>query len=95
MATLDKPASVQEGALHSVYNIGNNRPVEVNRLIALIEEAAGAKAQIDALPCQPGDVDQTIADIDAIARDHGFSPKTPLEEGVPLFVAWYRAYHGI
>jgi UDP-glucuronate 4-epimerase len=95
VATLDKPATVQEGALHPIYNIGNNRPVEVNRLIALIEETTGAKAQIESLPRQPGDVDQTCADIDAIARDHGFSPKTPLEEGVPRFIAWYRTYHGI
>ncbi len=93
VATLDKPALVEEGALHPLYNIGNNRPVEVNRLIALIEEATGAKAQIDSLPRQPGDVDQTCADIDAIARDHGFSPKTPLETGVPRFIEWYRDYH--
>jgi UDP-glucuronate 4-epimerase len=95
VATLDKPAAAQEGELHPIYNIGNNRPVEVNRLIALIEAATGAKAQIEDLPRQPGDVEQTCADIDAIARDHGFSPKTPLEEGVPLFIEWYRAWHGV
>lgn len=95
VATLDKPGAAREGELHPIYNIGNNRPVEVNRLIALIEEATGAKAQIEDLPRQPGDVEQTCADIDAIARDHGFSPKTPLEDGIPRFIEWYRAWHGV
>ncbi len=95
IATLDKPAAAKDGELHPVYNIGNNRPVEVNHLIALIEEAVGAKARIEYLPCQPGDVEQTCADIGAIARDHGYSPKTPLEEGVRLFVEWYRAWHNV
>jgi UDP-glucuronate 4-epimerase len=95
IATLDKPAAAKDGELHPVYNIGNNRPVEVNHLIALIEEAVGAKARIEHLPCQPGDVEQTCADIGAIARDHGYSPKTPLEEGVRLFVEWYRAWHNV
>lgn len=94
LATLDKPATADDGALHLIYNIGNNRPVEVNRLIALIETVTGEKARIDDLPRQPGDVEQTCANIDAIARDHGYSPKIPLEEGVPRFVEWYREYHG-
>jgi len=95
VATLDKPAPARDAELHPIYNIGNNCSVEVNTLIALIEEAVGAKALIEHLPRQPGDVEQTCANIDAIARDYGYSPKTPLEEGVPRFVDWYRAWHGV
>ncbi len=95
VATLDKPATADGGEPHCIYNIGNNRPVEVNRLIGLIEATTGVTAKVEDLPRQPGDVEETCADIDAIARDHGFSPKTPLEEGVRRFVEWYRAYYGV
>ncbi len=44
---------------------------------------------------QPGDVKETYADIDAISRDLGFAPSTPIDEGVPRFVAWFRDYHGV
>jgi UDP-glucuronate 4-epimerase len=44
---------------------------------------------------QPGDVKETYADIAAIRRDLGFEPKTGIEEGIPLFVKWYRDYHGV
>jgi UDP-glucuronate 4-epimerase len=44
---------------------------------------------------QPGDVKETFADISAIERDHGFQPRTSIDEGVPRFVSWYRDYHGI
>jgi UDP-glucuronate 4-epimerase len=47
------------------------------------------------LPMQPGDVEKTYADIDAISRDLGFAPATDVESGVPQFVRWYREYHGL
>ena len=43
---------------------------------------------------QPGDVERTFADIEAMRRDFGYAPKTVIEEGVPRFVRWYRDYHG-
>ena len=46
-------------------------------------------------PTQPGDVKETYADIDAISRDLGFAPTTPIDEGLPRFVVWYRDYHGV
>jgi UDP-glucuronate 4-epimerase len=75
---------------HRLYNIGNNRPEPVTRLVEILEQAAGLKAEIISLPMQPGDVRATYADIDAIRRDHGFEPTTPLERGIPRFVDWYR-----
>ncbi|WP_370178110.1 SDR family NAD(P)-dependent oxidoreductase [Alteriqipengyuania sp.] len=82
-------------APHSVYNIGNNQPEELMRIIGIIEQACGRKAQIEMLPMQKGDVPQTFADIDAIARDHGFQPETSADEGFPRFVDWFKTYHGI
>ena len=77
---------------HRVYNIGNNRPVELGRFIEIVEQAVGREAKKIMEPMQAGDVLATFANVDAISRDYGFAPRTPLEEGIPRFVEWYRAY---
>ena len=82
-------------APHAIYNIGNNRSEDLMRLVELLEQATGRKALVSPEPMQPGDVRDTFADISAIERDHGFRPTTRIDEGVPLFVDWYREYHGI
>jgi UDP-glucuronate 4-epimerase len=78
-----------------VYNIGNNNPVEVPKVVALIEKELGRQAKIEMLPMQPGDVPATYADIDDLMRDIGFRPDTPIEEGVRRFIAWFRDYHSL
>ncbi len=90
-----KPDPATSNAPYRLYNIGNHAPVKVNRLIEVIEECVGKKAIRNLLPIQPGDVPATFADVGDLARDVGFAPKTPLEEGVKRFVAWYRDYHGV
>jgi UDP-glucuronate 4-epimerase len=80
---------------HAVYNIGNNRSEHLMRLIDVLEEACGRKAEITMLPMQPGDVPATYADITAIVRDTGYAPTTPIDVGVPRFVDWYRGYMGV
>ena len=77
-----------------VFNIGNHDAVEVKRFIALLEDALGRKALLDPKPMEPGDVEATFADTDALAAAVGFAPSTPIEEGVRRFVAWYREYYG-
>lgn len=79
---------------HALYNIGNSRPEHVMKVICLLEEACGRKAELDMLPMQPGDVHKTFADIEAISKDLGYAPTTPIETGVPQFVNWFRAYRG-
>lgn len=78
---------------HRLYNIGNNNSEELGRMIDLIEEACGTKAERKLLPMQPGDVRDTFADISAIQRDLGFKPSTSIDAGIPKFVEWYRGYH--
>jgi UDP-glucuronate 4-epimerase len=80
---------------HALYNIGNSRSEDLMRVVELLEQETGRTAIGDPLPMQIGDVKETFADISAIGRDHGFEPKTTIEEGVPRFVAWYREYHGL
>jgi UDP-glucuronate 4-epimerase len=80
---------------HALYNIGNSKSEHLMKVIGLLEAACGKQAELEMLPMQPGDVPKTYADIAAITRDHGYAPKTDIEVGVPLFVEWYRQYHGI
>jgi UDP-glucuronate 4-epimerase len=82
-------------APHAIYNIGNSRPEELMRVIGLLEEACGKRAQIEFAPMQPGDVPETYADLSAIERDLGFRPTTSIEQGIPRFVEWFRSYHGL
>jgi UDP-glucuronate 4-epimerase len=79
---------------HGIYNIGNNRSEKLMRMIEVLEEACGRKAELEMLPMQAGDVPATYADIAALTRDTGYAPTTPIEIGVPRFVEWYRAYTG-
>jgi UDP-glucuronate 4-epimerase len=99
VACLDNPPPDDGGAKaggstspHRLYNIGNNRSEDLMRMIALIEEACGRRAQIEFLPLQPGDVPETFADISAIQADLGFVPTTPIDAGIPAFVDWFTAY---
>ena len=93
-STRRRPAAT--GAVpHRVYNVGNNRPEALTDYVAVLERAIGRKAAIDYAPMQPGDVEETWADISAIQRDHGFRPGTGIDEGIPRFVAWYRDHYGV
>lgn len=80
-------------APYRIYNIGNNNPVELMDMITILEQALGKKADKKFLPLQPGDVPETFADIDDLARDTGFSPATKLEDGINNFVSWYQAFY--
>jgi UDP-glucuronate 4-epimerase len=96
LRTLDRVAQPEgTGAAPArLYNIGNNRPVDLMTYIETIEKALGKKAIKNMLPMQPGDVEATAADIDSLDADIGFRPSTPLELGVPRFVEWYLGYYG-
>ncbi len=94
-ATFDplQPNPGSSRAPYRLYNIGAHRPVELSRYIEVIEECVGRKAIRNLLPLQPGDVPDTYADVDALVRDTGYAPSTPIEVGVRNFVAWYREYY--
>ena len=81
-------------APYRLYNIGNNNPVPLMDFIETIEKALGKRADKQMMDMQPGDVPATYADIDDLAADVGFSPSTPLSEGVARFIEWYRDYYG-
>ncbi|WP_457097814.1 NAD-dependent epimerase [Lysobacter sp. P5_B9] len=89
------PTPASSNAPYRVYNIGNHQPVELLRYIEVLERCLGRKAERRLLPMQPGDVPDTWADVEALRRDVGYSPSTPIEVGVARFVDWYREYHGV
>jgi UDP-glucuronate 4-epimerase len=80
-------------APYRLYNIGNNHPASLTDFVAAVEKALGRTAVKEYLDMQPGDVPATYADVDDLARDVGFKPATPLEQGITRFVAWYREYY--
>ena len=104
---LDRPAAADEhwsaetpdpatsAAPHRVYNIGNSRWVPLERYIEVLETCLGRKAERRFLPLQPGDVPDTLADVDDLERELGYRPGTPVEVGVRRFVDWYKAFHGL
>jgi UDP-glucuronate 4-epimerase len=88
------PDPASSSAPWRLYNIGNNKPVELLEVVRLLEETIGKKAKRELVPMQPGDVPATYANVDDLIRDVGFRPSTPIAEGIARFVAWFRAYHG-
>ena len=81
-------------APYRIYNIGNERPVTLLRYIEVLERCLGREARKNLVPMQPGDLPDTWADVEALARDVGYRPRTGLEEGVRRFVEWYLDYYG-
>jgi UDP-glucuronate 4-epimerase len=75
---------------YEIINLGESRTVELQELIALLEKALDRNAEIDRQPPQPGDVPQTFADVTKARRLLGYDPRTQIEEGINMFVEWFR-----
>lgn len=80
-------------APYEVINLGNSRPENLMNFIRTIADALGVEPQMEMLPMQPGDVPATYADISRAQAKLGYTPHTPISEGIPKFVKWYREYH--
>jgi UDP-glucuronate 4-epimerase len=91
----DSPDPATSPAPYRIYNIGNQRPVELMRYIEVLEECLGRKAQKNLLPLQLGDVPDTWADVEDLVADVGYRPGTPVEVGVRKFVDWYLEYYKV
>jgi UDP-glucuronate 4-epimerase len=93
LGVLDRPP---DGALPArVLNIGNHRSELVSTLVTELERALGRIAMVRSAPRPPADVAETFASVEAIGALTGFAPVTPLHEGIPRFVAWFRVWHGL
>jgi UDP-glucuronate 4-epimerase len=105
--TLDRPASINidwksdkpdpgsSNAPWRIYNIGNNKPVQLMQYIEALEKTLEKKAKINFLPLQPGDVPDTYANVDNLKEQFNFKPSTPVIDGVTNFIKWYKNYYQI
>lgn len=91
----EKPDPASSFAPYKIYNIGNNKPVELGYFIEVLESKLGIKAVKNFLPLQDGDVPETYADVDDLMNDVGFKPATSIEYGIEQFVNWYKEYYKI
>jgi len=91
---IDKPAQAN-ASWASVYNIGNNNPVNLLAFIETLEKCLGREAIKNLLPLQPGDVPDTYADVSDLVNDLGYKPRTLLETGIRNFVEWYKDFYRI
>ena len=86
-------AALERPHAYEIFNLGNSNATELMDFIRIIEEELGREAQKNLMPLQPGDVIETSADIRKSREMLGFSPKTPIWDGIRKFLAWYREYY--
>ena len=89
------PDPSTSNAPYKIYNIGNNKPIELMEFIQALEDCLGVKAKKNMLPMQPGDILASHADVDDLIRDLDFQPNTTIQVGIENFVRWYRTYYGL
>lgn len=89
------PDPATSAAPYRLFNIGNNRPIELMHYVRVLEHCLGRKANLELLPMQAGDVPVTDADVSELAEAVGYRPATTVETGIARFVEWYRSYYGV
>ncbi|MBT3583214.1 SDR family NAD(P)-dependent oxidoreductase [Candidatus Woesearchaeota archaeon] len=87
LACLDKPFG------YEIFNLGNNKTVELLYFIETIEKELGKKGEKNLLPMQAGDIAETFANIDKAKKMLGFNPKVSIEQGIKNFIQWYKEYN--
>lgn len=76
-----------------LFNIGNSKPVQLMDFIREVEKSTGIQAELEMLPMQAGDVNQTWADVDELIKHYDYQPNFPVSKGVANFIEWYKDYH--
>jgi UDP-glucuronate 4-epimerase len=89
----DNPDPGTSKAPWRVYNIGNNRPVNLMDYIGALEKSLGKEAKKEFLPIQPGDVPDTWANVDNLVEQFDYKPNTSVKQGVANFTAWFKGYY--
>ena len=92
-ANVARPDPAISAAPTRIFNVGNNHPIPLDRMIGAIEAALKRTAKRRLLPMQPGDVTQTYADIEDLKAVVGFAPSVSIEQGIQQFVSWYRGFY--
>jgi UDP-glucuronate 4-epimerase len=87
------PDPASSNAPWQIYNIARGEPIELLYYIELMEQALGKTTSKELLPAQPGDVEETYADIDTLVADTGYTPKISIQQGLDQFAGWYMDYY--
>ena len=91
---VNQPPERHGQAPYAIYNMGNNKPVELLDFVRVLEDIIGKKAITESVPMQPGDVTETYADINDLVSDFDYQPRTNIQSGIKKFVTWYKDYYG-
>jgi UDP-glucuronate 4-epimerase len=83
-------AAINKCVGFEIYNLGESKPIRLDKLVEEIEKALSKKAVIEHKPVPPGDVERTYADITKAEGRLGYNPKTDITTGVAKFVTWLR-----
>lgn len=89
----EQPDAGTSRAPWRVYNIGNNRPVDLMAYVGALENALGRTAKKAFLPLQPGDVPDTWANVDDLVEQFDYQPATPVDQGVANFARWFSDFY--
>jgi len=92
---LSCPPEEKDGAKHTVYNIGNNKPENLLTFVETLEAVIGKTGEKRLLPMQPGDVYQTYADVEPLKTRVDFAPATALKDGLSRFYDWYKTFYQV
>jgi UDP-glucuronate 4-epimerase len=92
IAAIDWTATAKVGVEH--FNLGGNRSIPTEAMVAEIARALQIEPRIEWAPMQPGDVQQTAADLTKSSAVLGYAPKTPFPEGIRRFIRWFREAYG-
>ena len=91
----DAPDPATSSAPFRIYNIGNNKPIDLEHYISTLEGCLNRTAEKNLLPLQAGDVPDTYADVSDLVRDVNYKPDTSVEDGIGQFVEWYLDYYKV
>ena len=90
-----RPDPATGPARYRIYNVGNQRAVNLMDYIRTLEDAIGRKAVIEFTDAQPGDVLDTLSDSSRLKEEFDFVPRVSLEQGIKRFIEWYNRYYKI
>jgi len=86
-------AAIDKNYKCEIFNLGNHKSEQLMDMIALIEKELNKKAIIEFKPMQPGDAQESFADIVKSQEKLNFIPKTTINVGIPNFINWFKSYN--
>ncbi len=93
LAILTKPTDTSQTMGHQIYNLGNQKAIQLMEMVHILEQKLGQSTAHVLLPLQSGEIKDNLADTTAFIERYGVKPQVQFEDGVDRFVKWYRDYY--